>query len=458
MAWKSISASHWQRPLGENERMIKWIGDRALPAGREHWSVTAVGTFAVSSGSEPLASADLASRLRRAWALLRFQHPSIAAVAGPDTLDYFVPDAAALAQWADETLTVLATDTSASDVIARLQPSPYATGFFLPRTSQFVLHTSHWRTDGYGILHLLDAFFGAVASDTDTTILAWGDETARLAPSIEHVLRLPAQPTAAVTAETAACLATGRHIANSVGLPPKATATADTRPSGTRSVRHSIPADATSALLAACRAHDILPLAAAHAALAAANLATSPDGTHYTSTMRFSLRAHLPPPYDGAAGAAGLYTGGYMARADRGEPWAAHAAMYDGLYRAGVSDGFVQARREYAVQALRVVSQGAGLLRSEVDMSSVEDVDGIVEMRHGTGVGTGTGTGGVCVEVRDVSLGVECLAREAYLFYWIFRGKMEFDLVYNEAFYEGLFMEGFLDVLVGELKKGLGVE
>ncbi|KAK3376227.1 hypothetical protein B0T24DRAFT_699523 [Lasiosphaeria ovina] len=454
MAWKSISVSHWQRPLGENERMIKWIGDRALPAGREHWSVTAVGTFTVSSGSEPLTSAELASRLRQAWALLRFQHPSIAAVAGPDTLDYFVPDAVALTQWTDETLTVLATDKSASDVIACLKPSPYATGYFLPQTSQFVLHTSHWRTDGYGILHLLNAFFGAVASsDTDTTTLAWGDETARLAPTIEHVLGLPAQPTAAITAETAACLATGRHIANSVGLPPKATATANTKPSGTRSVRHSIPADTTSALLAACRAHNMLPLAAAHAALAAANLATSPDGTHYTSTMRFSLRAHLPPPYDGAAGAAGLYTGGYMARADRGEPWAALAAMFDGLYRAGVSDGFVQARREYAVQALRVVSemsQGAGPARSEVDMSSVEGVDGIVAARHGSKE--------VCVEVRDVSLGVECLAREAYLFYWIFRGKMEFNLVYNEAFYEELFMEEFLDVLVGELKKGLGVE
>jgi hypothetical protein len=471
--------------------MIKWIGDRSHPTGREHWSVTAIGSFALRSdagGTTELSP----TTLRKAWMLLRFQHPSIAATASDDTVDYLVPDPTALAQWADETMTVVSSPgVTANELVATMKPSPFATAFFLPHTQQVVLHTAHWRTDGHGILHLLNAFFDALASvlsagpDVDpAAALAWGDEHARLAPAVEELLGVPDTPTPAIRAAAAESLATTALAAGSVGLPWERAAQ---QPGGTRGVRRSVPEPATRAVLAACKARGLRLRAAVHASLAAANFLgaagessqqqrTEGSGgacSYYTSTMRFSLRPYIPELSDGSPQhAAGLYTGGYFARVSSAQTWQEHAAQYEALYAAGLSSQFLLARRQYAVEALGrfqtvATSAGAGAgarpaPRSEVDISTVDDAEELVApARRIVNVYQGSGEGGGgegVLEVRDVSLGVECLAQETYLFFWTFRGRIEFHLVYNDAFYEAADMAEILSVVERVLLKELYVE
>ena len=55
MPWSKASPGHYQRPIGENEKFIKAIGDRAHAAGREHWSITSKGSFKLT---EPLKAVD----------------------------------------------------------------------------------------------------------------------------------------------------------------------------------------------------------------------------------------------------------------------------------------------------------------------------------------------------------------------------------------------------------------
>nr|UOS85816.1 acetylase/deacetylase [Hypoxylon rubiginosum] len=453
MPWLEVSPSHWQRPLGENERMIKWIGDRAHAAGREHWSITVVGSFTLSGS---LRDGKLEEKLRKAWMLLRFRHPSIASTAGADTVDYHVPDAKALEQWADETLNVISDSTTTAETLfASFKPSPYITGYFLPHTQQFVLHAAHWRTDGFGALQLLNAFFDALASNLDPAALPWGDEQARLVPSVEEVLELPEKATPEIQAATAGCLRSGALVAGSIGLPYGGDA--NTKPGGTHSVRRSLSESATASILAACDARNIRPLSAVHASLAAANYAgsaSSANGTgHYTSTMRFSLRPYLREPFNSAQYASALYTGSYMAKVAPSNSWQENAAQYNELYAAGLSREFLIARRQFAIQVLEMLSRAGelGPPRSEVDISSVDDAEKLVSpVHHG-------GKDGGALEVNDVSLGLECLAKETYLFFWIFRGKIEFNLVYNEAFYDKASMEEVVDTTVEALKKGLQV-
>ncbi|KAI0161027.1 hypothetical protein GGR52DRAFT_156927 [Hypoxylon sp. FL1284] len=455
MPWLEVSPSHWQRPLGENERMIKLLGDNAHPAGREHWSITVSGSFTMASSP----SADgLGDRLRKAWMAFRFQHPSIASTAGADTVDYHVPDAKALEEWTNETLNII-TDTAITveSLFATFKPSPYITGHFLAHTQQFVLHAPHWRTDGFGALQLLNAFFDALASELDPNTLPWGDEVARLVPSIEEVLELPEKATPEIQAATAECLRSGALVAGSIGLPYRADP--DIKPGGTRSIRQSLAESTTAPVLAACDARNITPLSAVHASLAAANFAggspPSADGAgHYTSTMRFSLRPYLRAPYNSAQYASALYTGSYMAMVPPTSSWAENAARYSALYAAGLGRGFLIARRQFAVQVLEMLSRTGDLgpPRSEVDISSVDDAEKLVSPLHRSG----GGDGGV-LEVNDISLGLECLAKETYLFFWIFRGKIEFNLVFNEAFYDEDAMRRIMDTVVAELEKGLNV-
>lgn len=237
MHWVERSPGHWQRPLGEKERMIKWIGDQGHSTGKEQWSINATGTFVVTAPGEGLTSDDLWRRVRKALMCLRFQHPGIALTADEQNLEYRVPDPATLGHWADETLHRLSdAGTTVDDFSATLGYSPYAVGYFFAAAGQFLIHTSHWRTDGHGgALGLTNAFFETLVANMDPDTLPWGEEVNRLPPSIEEALELPRRPTDGIRQATADCLASGRHVFGSIGLPSQ-----DVSPGGTRSIRRSV--------------------------------------------------------------------------------------------------------------------------------------------------------------------------------------------------------------------------
>ncbi|KAJ2984006.1 hypothetical protein NUW58_g6153 [Xylaria curta] len=459
MPWQEISPGHWQRPIGENERMIKWIGDRGHLQGQEHWSITATGTLTFS---HPLEQHDLVSRLRRAWAIFRFGHPSIAATSGVDTLDYVVPTPVTLEQWTEETFhVILDPDSKVSDLIANIRPTPYVVGYYFIESNQMVLHMAHWRTDGVGALQLLNAFFAAIAADTDHASVQWGTEPARLTPSIEDVLELPLEPTPEIKAATTDCLASFGKIPGSVGLPYQGDIA--TSPRGTRGVRYSFSELASASILAACKAQGLRLLSAIHASLAIINLKLGVnqsigDRGHYTSTMRFNLRPYLKSPFNSPQYASALYTGGFFSLVNPDVSWKEAAAQYEALYANGLSRYFLSARREYAIKALGMMTQNAGstLIRSEIDISSIDDTENIVaQVHYGRAEPKGSR---LELAVEDINIGVECLTRENYLFCWVFRGEIKFHLVYNEAFYSSIFMERTLEALVQNLQRALGIE
>ncbi|KAI1386658.1 uncharacterized protein F4822DRAFT_323317 [Hypoxylon trugodes] len=455
MPWSEISPGHWQRPIGENEAMIKWIGDRAHPTGREHWSVRAIGGFDLSGSLDDV---DISSRLRKAWMLFRFQHPSIASTASTNSLDYIVPDAEALERWTDETLHVISEPgITADDLVANLKPSPYVTGYFIAHPKQFILHTAHWRTDGPGILQLLNAFFEAFVSELDPATVPWGNEPVRLAPSVEEVLELPQEPTPEIQAATAECLKSGALVAGSIGLPYHNDASI--KPQGTRGVRRTLSKSITDSVLDACKARNLTPLSAAHASLAAANFVgctSSPSEMgHYTSNMRFSLRPYLKEPFNSAQYASALYTGSYMAKVPPNNSWLENAEQYNTMYNAGLNHEFLIARRQFATQILAFLKRAGelGPPRSEIDISSVDDAEKLVQRIHRSGT-----QGGGSLKVKDISLGIECLAKESYLFFWTFAGKIELNLIFNEAFYDRDFMERIMEEIERSLKRELEVE
>ena len=452
MPWFEVEPGKFRRAIGENETFIKLVGDPGHALGREHWAINSVASFkAVGS----LAREDLQALFLKAWITLRFHHPSIAARSVDDkTLEYTVPDPAALRQWSSETFGVVLDKTS-DDIIPNIKPSSYATLTYLPKSNEVLGHTAHWRTDGIGVLQLLDAFLDLASTPDlpDPSSLSWGQEVACLAPPIEEAASIPEKPSEAIKSLGHKYVETFYQAAGAVGIPYKGDTT--TTPGGTRSSHLSFSTSQTEAITSLCKAKAISVTSAVHASVAAANFAlTLPEKkeNHYTSTIRFSLRPYLPQPYSTPQYASGLYTTGWMKAVPVTASWIENAKAYNDEYRHGLGQDYVNAHREYALglcDLIRNLPQN-GDPPSEVDISSVGVAENLI--------GRVKGTFDRGLEVKKVSVGVETLTRQCVCFVWTFRDQLNLNLIYNENFHDEGDATRFLETMKNIMLKQIEQE
>ena len=453
MPWSEVAPGKLQRAVGENETFIKLIGDQGHPLGREHWAINSIASFNATSSLE---EEDLPSLFLKAWKALRFDHPSIAAYAADgNILEYTVPDVAALNQWAADTFHVV-DDKTADELIPELKPEAYVTLTYLPKAKEILSHTAHWRTDGIGVLLLIDALFDIVTRTTpvDPHKLAWGEEVARLAPAVEDAATMPSEPTEAIKALGQKCVETFYHAAGAIGIPYEGGDT--TLPSGTRSSRLVFSTSETSSIVSQCKTMGFSVTSAIHASVAATNHAlasSSNKDKHYTSTIRFSLRPYLPSPYSTPVYASGLYTTGWMKAVPASASWTDNAKAYDEEYRKGLSKEYIDSHRQYALglsDLIRNMPQNQDPPPSDVDISSIGIAESLIARDKGT-----PDRG---IEVQNVSVGVEILTRQCVCFVWTFRDQLNLNIVYNESFHEEEDMVMFLDTLRGILVRELDVD
>ncbi|MDI1488081.1 MAG: hypothetical protein OHK93_007355 [Ramalina farinacea] len=382
--------------------------------------------------------------IRNGWKTLRFRHPSIVATASGNTIDYHTPSPSQLEQWTEESLIFVDDESSPDDVIARLTPHRFATLYYLKQDSSVILNLSHWRTDGIGAFHLLNAYFQAVLDSLyqSPLDLPWSEEPARLTPSVEEALNLPTSLTPDIERGAQQYLSTLAY--NKGALPAPYKSSPSIIPKGTRSARLHFSPSTTKALQTQCEHLNLHLESAIHAALTASAYAIAPPGepTHHSSTMRHSLRPHLPEPYNGDAGAAGLYTAGYLVKVSASQSWVDNARHYDAEYRAGATADLLRSRRQYARVMKDVLRTMAppGPPPSGLDISYVPDVQSLVRPVYENAEGER-------VEVREVGIGVDVVSRHLCVFVWVFGGKLECRGVYNEAFYEEEVVERMLGLL-----------
>lgn len=444
MTWSQVALGHFQRNIGENETFIKIIGDSGHPLGHEHWAINADASFHLCQNIAPDI---LLQRFEDAWKVLRFKHPSIAAIASATHIDYKVPNVQELQQWSSETF-VVNTGKKRADVAADQKPMPFAVLHVFPGSNEVLLHTAHWRTDGIGVLQLLNAFFELVSSESalDPAGLPWGQETVRLAPSVEDAASIPLLADAKILVEADKWTETFHQVVGAVGI--ECSAEKGVLPAGTRAARSSLSESATEAIIQACKARGISVTSAVHAALASTNWAfgrVEERSKHYTSTIRAALRPYLPEPYRTPAYASGLYTSGYMHSLPAGQSFAENARQLNELYRRGLSGEFLRAHRQYALNLQNLIRNAPADAPSpsDVDISSVGILDDVIQSDQRL------------LQVIRVSVGVEILTRQMVCFVWTFRGKLSMNLVYNEAFYGPEVPIKFLEKLEETLKSGL---
>ena len=452
MSWSEVAPGRFQRAIGENELFIKLVGDPGHPVGREHWAINSIASFTLTGS---LTTEDLPHLFLKAWKILRFHHPSIAVQAIDDkSLIYTVPDTAALDQWATETFHVVENKT-ADDLIPNIKPGFYAALTYLPKSNELLGHTAHWRTDGVGVLLLVDAFFNLVTGPAlpDPNTLIWGQETARLAPPIEDTANIPIAPTDDIKTLSQKYLETFHQAAGAVGIPYKGEAI--TLPGGTRSSRFVFSTSETDFVINQCKAKGFSVTSAVHASIAATNHALASEDNkdkHYTSTVRFSFRPYLPKPYSTPAYASCLYTTGWMKTVPASASWTDNVKAYNDEYRKGLNKDFIDSHREYALGLCNLIRNMPQPQDppSDVDISSIGVAERLIERVKGT-----QDRG---VEIQSVSVGVEILTRQCVCFVWTFRNRLNLNLVYNESFHDekdtALFLQKLKDIMLKELAGG----
>ncbi|RAO74336.1 uncharacterized protein BHQ10_010348 [Talaromyces amestolkiae] len=450
MPWFRVDDNRYERALGENEIFIKILADAARPLNREHWSINVVATV-TPMGS--IAWEDLTSLFREAWKGLRFKHPTIAAYVMDETrYVYDVPDKTALTKWVTETFRVV-DDKTVDEVIASTTLNPYATMTYFPQTCQLLGHTQHWRTDGVGGFILMDDFLDLACQSVpvDTSSLPWGEETSRLAPSIEEAAGLlatsPSEEDKKLAQQTVASFG---HTIGAIGIASHAAA--DTIPGGTRISNLRFSEQETNTVVKACKEKHISVTAAVHASVAGANyLLAAPEDRkkHYTSTIRFSFRPFLPYPYSGREYASTIFTSGWMFPVSAKSSWGEREKAYHNEYRKGLTPEFISAHREYAKGLCNLLrSMPAGLPSpTDVDISSLGIVEKMLARERGSPERE--------IRVNQVSGGLEMTNRQCVCHVWTFRNELCLNLVYNEAFHEKATMDAFVrsikDLLLQEL-------
>ena len=447
-SWKETAPGRFERPFDSIELFFVTIMRSTAPIKREHWSLNIAAQFRAQLSYE-----EILHRLKNAWVTMRYDHPEIASKAEGDTKIYQVPDALALDSWLQETF-VVATDTSiVDDIVACVQPQALATIYFLPRSWEVLLHTSHWRMDGNGAISFLNNFFGAISKPRP---VMFGDEGKNLSPSRDEVASFTIAGNGSdenqIKRAVSEMISTYTDNLPSMGLPVNSQTA---MPQGTRRLEQQFDTEMTSKIVSACKELDCSVTMAVNSALIQATQQLASDAhsaNKYVSFVTSSLRPGLPSPFnDSATYATSLYVMG-IPLVISPSTFAQNIAQLRDFYKRPLPPSPASTLAPLTIPftkgMMELMSQPPNsdiVHATEPVLSSLGIVDRWLDSVHGD------------VEIISFSLGVEIDSMQVVCHLLTWRGRMLLSACYNEAFYETRFVRDFLTSTRAILLAELGI-
>ena len=433
MVWKQTSDTRWERPLDGLEKYFTVTGDISgrFANGRETYTIFSVVKV-------ELDAADPESALRHAWKQIRHEQPQIATTFEGNNKVYHVPDDKALDEWLASTFIV----SSASDAEELHQnvtdrPITQAVLYYLPKSSELVFRGHHHTIDGTGVMLLWDCFLKALASPAEN--IKFGDETARLAPTMEEVLGFPEQPTQEVSEKaTSMFMAWASSIpgigpVSKIGVAP---------PGKCQNAEVVLPTKTTEAIVQACKAKGISVTSAIHAAYVGAVVKYADPNAkldEYVAVNQFNLRPYLPEPYNSSKYAVSVYYSPL--------PYTlALPAAYDDVARS-LQDYYqsmfkkdpqmLELRGHFMRSAAAAVATPE-FLSAPVSRDAIVSSLGVAERYMQREYGNG-------IKVRDFRFGVDVVLSMSMLFVYTFQDQLRLVYSFNDGFEEPADIQKYLE-------------
>ena len=443
MSWKEVYPRRFERPLDDIEIFFKTIADQGATFDREHWAVSIYAQFQCN-----MSSVDTELGLRTSWKTMRYDHPEIASFVVGNQKVYEVPSPTTLDSWMADTFHVEPFAT-ADRLFSKSRPSPFPTLHYLPKTSEILIRSSHWRIDGIGALHLLNNFFRAFSQ---LRCVIFGNEWRNLTPGLSEAAKLSQSPTEKASEAVANLLRQYTGNLPSIGLP---TQIEKQTPGGTRLTRLTIPPDTTLAILSSCGSQGYSVTTALHAALVAVTEHVAPRDAQlkrYTSWCSFNLRPYVQRRYSDSTHAVAVYLVGFPLTITP-STFANNTAQLKEIYSNFASPQsafkFETCLTPYIKEATTLFSQPQSEdlpAPTEPVLNSVGVVDRYLQQQHGD-----------AVAITDFWLATETLSRQLTVYVWTWQGRMVFSTCYNEEFYKEDTVKDLLERMRDMLLVELGI-
>ncbi|KAI3332325.1 hypothetical protein HD806DRAFT_519085 [Xylariaceae sp. AK1471] len=484
------------RQLGNLEIFFKTLADKGKPLKREHWTIHLAVALEF-----PASLLDPVPHVKCAWQALRLQHSVLGAAVfssgedagNPLAQSRLVTDDLNLDAWAEDTFAVCHQYSSADELFSDVHATETPTCYWLPKSSQLVIRSSHWRTDGVGMAILGHDLLMALATTlhkgfdpldvAQTLVTGIQINQPSLPISLEELARNQSQystilhygkenPILAAGAD--ALVAEFLQGVPSIGLPTFASSE-DAVPSRSGRTTKSIDAGMTSQISSACRKSGFTVTSAVHAAIirVTASFPQHSLAKSYAAFVPVDLRQTLPAS---AGRAVGLYFSGLPVcigsivsqdGATR-KPFELIARELGSVYSrdhirfwkpsednnkdefVGLLDLVEPYVRRTTMLFNAPIPESLPPVQTP-DLSSLGKMEKYIQPEYRVEESVET------VKVVDLWMGTEMLNRSIQFHVWSWKGALHLGACFNTSFYEQNFVVGVVDMIVEELLVGCKV-
>lgn len=441
MSWEKVSDVRWERPVDGLEGYFVVMANltAGLCDGREHYTLFSVLKLETES-------LDIAPALKQAWKQTRYEQPQIATTVEAMKKVYEVPDEKALEAWLSSTFLVSSASGS-EELYASVKPIKQATMYYLPKSSELVLRAHHHTMDGVGILHFWHSYLEALQSPIKE--IKFGDEPARLAPTMEKVLGYAEQPTQELSERATALFMSWAGSIPGIGPVSQLGAAASGRCQNAELV---FAADTTNALVAACKKKGISVSAAVHAAYIQAIAKHADPGSklsEYVTAAQFNLRPYLPAPYNSSKYAASVYYTPLPYKTNLPASFWDLAKSLNEYYQTSFK-GNPEALelKGHFTRVLCGAVQTPEFLANPVPKDALVSSLGLAEQYLKREYGSG-------IKVQDLKVGVDVVMGMSMFFFYTFRDQLRLVYAFNDGFEKAENIQTYLNevqaILVQEL-------
>ncbi|KAK7740881.1 hypothetical protein SLS62_010939 [Diatrype stigma] len=420
MSWEKVSDRRWERPVdGVEGYFVVMAGLTAgLCDGREHYTLHSTLKL------ETVAS-DITPALKHAWKQIRYEQPHIATTVEAMKKVYEVPDEDALEEWLSSTF-IVSSASSAEELYSSVKPIKQATLYYIPKSSELVLRAHHHTVDGVGILLLWHSYLQALQSPAKE--IQFGDETSRLAPTMEKILGYAEQPTQEQSKKATALFMSWAGSIPGIGPVSQLGAAASGQCQNPELV---FAADTTKALVAACKERGITVTAAVHAAyIQAIAKYADPESklSEYVTASQFNLRSYLPEPYNSSQYAASVYYTPLPYKTNLPASFSDLARSLTEYYRTAFR-GNAEALelKGHFTRVLCGAVQTPEFLASPVPKDALVSSLGIGEKYLQREYGSG-------IKIKDLKVGVDVVLGMSMFFLYTFRDNLRLVYSFNDGF------------------------
>lgn len=441
LQWTQVSPTRWERTLSGMEEYFVFIGNitAALYDGRQQYTV-------LSKVKADLNIPDVESALRHAWKQVRYEEPDIATTLEPGKKVFEVLDDSNIDEWVNSTF-IIDHEHDGEELYRLGRTMKPATLYYLPKSSELVMHAHHATVDGIGMIMFWDRFFRALTSPNAN--ISFGNEHIRLLPALDDVLGSSSRPAPEQAKMGMDLLMEYIGKLPAIGFPSKV---GKVPPGQCQAMEYVFDEETTSAIIKGAKAKGITVTSAVHAAyITVLSKYADPESntTRYAAPNEFNLRNRLQPPYSLAA-AANYYVP-LPFSIDLPATFSELSVELNNYYRTTLS-----ARPEileiqgYFTRALEQVAKTPEYQNAPIPTDALVSSLGIVENHLSRSYGEGD-----AVVVKDWKLGCDCILGMTGFHFYTFRDRLRFVYQINEAYQDPadirMYMEEIEKVLREEL-------